>query len=53
MNLANEKCHLRQIKDSDEMIQHLFFKYHSAQTRKKNNKRGHVVLSTPFVPFVY
>jgi hypothetical protein len=29
-----------------------FFKYHSAHTRKKNNKRGHVVLSTPFVPFV-
>ena len=25
MNLANEKCHLCQIKDSDEMIQHLFF----------------------------
>ena len=30
-----------------------FFKYLWAQTRKKNNKRGHVVLSTPFVPFVY
>jgi hypothetical protein len=35
MNLAYEKCHLCQIKDSDEMIQHLFFKYHSAQTKEK------------------
>jgi hypothetical protein len=37
------------------MIQHLFFKYHSVrkqvlstQTIKKKNKRGHVVLTTPF-----
>ena len=56
INLANGKCHLCQIKDNDEMIQHLLFEYHSArekkvlstQTIKKKNKRGHVVLATPF-----
>ena len=35
MNVANGKCHLCQIQDNDEMIQHLFFKYHSV--RKKSS----------------
>jgi len=34
MNFANGKCHFCKIKDNDEMIQHLFFKYHSMRKKK-------------------
>ena len=35
MNLSNGRCHLCQIRDNDETMQHLFFKYPSV---KKNIK---------------
>ena len=37
MNLANGKGHLCQIKDNDQMIQHLFFKYHSVREKSSFN----------------